>query len=179
VPVSPSALKSLCATNNLQEFSQALNTVDWIGITFLRNKTLSGYHCRVDDVTLVGAGQGYGDWINQFTGSAADKLPDADLGGKGIGNLSEWIAGTNPLDKNSVFKLKSVSQKPNGSGGITLEWHSVKGRLYQVWRTENLISGFSSITDWLSAEPPVNTFTDESATGNGPYFYKVKVKKVE
>jgi len=179
VPVSPSVLRNLCATNNLEEFSQTLTAVEWIGVTFLRNKTLNAYHCRVDDVTLVGAGTGYGDWIGKYAANGGDKLPDGDLNGDGVNNLSAWIAGTDPTDKNSVFKLKSVSAKPNGDGGFTLEWHSVKGREYQVWRTDNLISGFSSISDWIPAEPPLNTYTDESTIGSGPYFYKLKVRKVE
>jgi len=179
VPVSPAVLKSMCATNNSEEFSQALNAVDWIGITFLRNNTLNAYHCYIDDVTLCGAGVGYGAWINQFAGSAADKLPGADLGGNGVDNLSEWIAGVDPSVKGAVFSLQSISPEPNGSNGFTLVWSSVSGRQYQVWRTENLTSGFSSISGWILAAPPTNTFNDESAAGLASCFYKLKVRKVE
>jgi hypothetical protein len=45
-----------------------------------------------------------------------------------VSNLDEFLAGTNPIDKESALttKLKMTSQ------GVRLEWNTVAGFVYQV-----------------------------------------------
>ena len=79
---------------------------------------------------------------------------------------------TAPLDPASWLKL-SAPVLP-GPEGITLRWRSVSNRVYTVLRSGDLRDGFGTpVAAGLPATPPVNTRVDATATGAGPYFYRV------
>jgi len=58
--------------------------------------------------------------------------------------------------------------------GVVLQWPSAEGRRYTVQRSESLPSGFTSLWLHLPATPPLNVYTDATATGGGPYFYRIR-----
>ena len=70
------------------------------------------------------------DWQSLYWGSDKSKWPGAneDSDGDGVSNLDEFLAGTNPMDKESALttKLKMTAQ------GVRLEWNTVAGFVYQV-----------------------------------------------
>ena len=100
--------------------------------------------------------------------------------------MSDWaedIAGTDPGDGNSCFKIEfPASDIYTISGnGVILQWFSASNRVYHLYRSTNLNmsnNGFYPIppTD-IQATPTLNTYTDKTATTMGPYFYKVGVEK--
>ncbi|MHA3772454.1 CotH kinase family protein [Verrucomicrobiota bacterium sgz303538] len=57
-----------------------------------------------------------------------------DLDGDGASNLSEFIAGTNPRNNNSVLRLAAA----NTSGGVQLQFVALAGHGYTVQTTEDL-----------------------------------------
>ncbi len=102
--------------------------------------------------------------------SGADDDPDGD----GSRNRHEWLAGTDPLDGESVLGILSVvpssySSVPSlDSGGLVLRWRTVPGRLYAVETSAapggNWInaSGFLLATgaelDWTDPQPGARRF---------------------
>ena len=104
--------------------------------------------------------------------TAANAAPTADPDGDGMNNLAEYIAGTNPTNAASVFKLLSPTNSP---GGTAVRWLSVAGKSYQVLSRTNLLTG-----SWGSNGPVVtatgtNTQYLDAGGTNGVRFYRVQV----
>jgi hypothetical protein len=112
-------------------------------------------------------------WQLQYFGHTGVD-PYADPDHDGLNNLAEYMAGTNPNDAQSLFAFLSVS--PDTPAGVQVVWSSVAGKLYTVQRSNNLLSGFATLRSHVAATAPQNTYHDSSATGSGPYFYRLLVE---
>ncbi len=109
------------------------------------------------------------DWEIAFFGNlgqAATNDFDLDL----QDNLSEYIAGTNPTNAASLFKLTTGEAGPDR---FVVEWPPAQGRTYNVYWTPNLVyTGFQPLETNIA-------FPRNSATGNlsaAQGFYKVDVR---
>ncbi len=101
--------------------------------------------------------------------------PAGDQDGDGQTNAAEALAGTNPLDPTSVFRIASVSRIAPSS--VTIVWSSVAGIKYQVETSPDLSSGPSGFTPLgpvLTASQAASSYTD-GAAGSGHRFYRVTV----
>lgn len=90
-----------------------------------------------------------------------------DQDNDGMSNQAENIAGTNPLDANSLLQI-------TGWLAGSLTWSSVSNKTYQVLSTTNLAAGFTPISGVLTGAGPVMVYLDSGAT-NASKFYKVQV----
>lgn len=61
--------------------------------------------------------------------------PPPDRDGDGASDADELIAGTNPDNTNSYFKIHTHTRN---EGGISLQWTGVEGRTYRVEESTNL-----------------------------------------
>ena len=109
---------------------------------------------------------------NLLVNLAVDPTLDSD--GDGVPDWAEQIAGTNPIDANSVFKA-STDIQPASDGGLIIKWSSVAGKVYSIHRATNLAQGFTPMATSLPATAPQNQYTDTTATDTGPYFYRIQV----
>jgi hypothetical protein len=111
-------------------------------------------------------------WLRQYgltnNGSADFKDPDGD----GMNNWQEWRCGTNPTNALSVLRLL-----PPQSTDLpfTLTWQSVTNRSYFIQRADNS-SPFSTIAENIPGLPLTTSFTDTTASGDGPFLYRIGVE---
>jgi len=86
--------------------------------------------------------------------------------GDGMSNVNEDIAGTNPLDANSVLRILSLAN------GNLLTWSSVSSKTYRVLATVNLGTNFAPISGVITASSSTANYLDAGAT-NAQKFYRV------
>ena len=109
-------------------------------------------------------------WFGVENERDADRGLDSD--GDGISDYLEiTMTETDPGDANSVLKV-DVQRL---AVGLQLKWVVATGRLYDVYRCENLGSDFIVIASRIEAlSTGILEYNDLTATGAGPYFYRVK-----
>jgi hypothetical protein len=98
---------------------------------------------------------------------------NADPLHKGMTYYQQYIAGTDPLDPNSVFKLISIL--PSQTSGIIVQWDSVPGKSYDVQRSAIVATNYIPMVTNLLATDTITSFQDSTANGLGPYFYRIQV----
>jgi hypothetical protein len=128
---------------------------------------------RVDLAIGTAPAQTFAQWLAGW-GLPPNTDPNADPLGKGMTYYQQFIAGTDPLDKNSVFAFVDIKPGPQG---LNIVWASFAGRSYTVESSAGLGGGFAPLQQHIAAVPPLNTFTDTTATGQNPRFYRVVVEQ--
>jgi hypothetical protein len=114
-------------------------------------------------------------WLQQY-GLATDGSADfADSDGDGMNDFKEWRCQTSPIDATSVLKIQSVV--PNGTNGNIVTWQSVEGLIYYLQRSRgtNAQLVFSPVATNIPGLLGTTSYTDKTATGPGPYFYRIQV----
>ena len=146
VPLLWASRPAICdsgATVAFQDLDSGLVTGDI-------NRAPDAFGASVDvNAALVDSdGDGIPDWwmmkyFGHPTGQTNDlSLAQDDADGDGVSNLQEYLAGTSPIDPNSVFRL-STTVPANSTTVLT--WPAVAGRSYQVQYKTNLTDAV-----WLS-----------------------------
>ena len=114
-------------------------------------------------------------WLQQYglaTDGSADFLdPDHD----GMNNWQEWVAGTNPTNAASVFKIVSAARSDNPAG-LIVTWPSDSSRTYFLQRSADLGMAFSTIQSNITGQDVTTSYTDTNPAGTSPFFYRVGVK---
>ena len=97
-----------------------------------------------------------------------------DTDGDGVNDWNECLAGTNPYDSDSVFKVQSVHAASDSS--MVVSWSSVSNKVYSVIASESLVEpDWSSLLTGIAATPPMNIETvgvGMAASG----FFKIEVE---
>jgi len=99
---------------------------------------------------------------------AADASADPDL--DRMSNLAEFLAGTNPLDPSSFFRILAVAVEAQG---LSIRWSSVPGRRYAVHRTTDLIH-WTPVAPDLPSEGDLTVWTDQDLQPTAAVFYRVE-----
>lgn len=97
-----------------------------------------------------------------------------DTDGDGASDRHEFLAGTDPNNPASVFRLRSATRV--GSRNIAVRWTGATGQHFAVERTSDPVGGTWIVvrTD-IASTPPLNSITDTDAPAPGPYFYRVRI----
>jgi hypothetical protein len=125
------------------------------------NARISGLQVRkIGDV--ASATDSIPDWwrlayFYHATGQAADQSRAGDdPDGDGMSNLAEFLAGTNPLDANSVFKITGAVRASNE---VQVLWATRTNKTYQLQQSDELGNGAA----WTGFGPAI-TGTDGVVT---------------
>jgi len=133
-------------------------------------------------------------WFDELYITAVQSVPDTDADGlpdwwetvyygcetnanpaamvpNGVNTVLEaYIAGLDPTDPADFFLISSVFS-PLSS---VLSWNSFSGRVYTIYWTSNLLSGFQTLetnVSWTGS-----TFTDTTHSAEDQGFYKIDVR---
>lgn len=186
VPITFAAGWSKGAYSTEDRFLQDLRSIDWIGVEILRHGSTYAQNYALDDFRIKGI---------QFTGDAdMDYMADSweethgfdtndfndaalDADGDGMSNHSEYWAGTDPGDSNSLF-FTEIDRISAGGETVSFElrWLSRENRGYTVWLSTNLSSGFELIEGQIGPTPPTNVYEAAAETNQGPRFYRVEIE---
>ena len=105
--------------------------------------------------------------------SSAEAHADADADADGYTNREEYVTGKNPTDAGS-FPLLEIASITVDEQGTTIQWGSVPGKRYQVWRKPD-----ASLAKWrktgasVTARRSFTFFTDPSER-KAFQFYRVQ-----
>ncbi|RKX40573.1 MAG: hypothetical protein DRP64_12460 [Verrucomicrobia bacterium] len=109
-------------------------------------------------------------WELEFCGG--DVLPGGNLDFDPHGNRDEYIAGTDPDNSDSFFRITNATDTVSG---FLVEWDPcVSGRVYGINWTNDLANGFTSIVE--NIDFPQNSYTDATYNADDAGFYKIEVQ---
>ena len=145
---------------------------------------------RAQDFMLVG------DWslptpfsVNMTQDSNGNGIPDwweyyyfgslqpgnGDYDGDGVSNYAEYIADTNPADRNSYLRITSAQV---GTNGVRISWSGGSQARQYLERISSL-GGTNTWGTVLTFAPPTavnGSYLDGAAT-NGASFYRIRVQR--
>lgn len=116
-------------------------------------------------------------WETSHFGRLTNASFASDFDGDHLTDYYEYLSGTDPRDPNScaAFDRSGITRAP--AGGVLLRWYSGSGMSYRLLRSTNLAVGFEPLDTNVVATPPMNFYTDPTAAGSGPYFYRVQMNR--
>ena len=116
-------------------------------------------------------GDGIADaWEQQYFGNL-DRTGTGDFDGDGMIDFNEFLAGTDPTSAASSLK---IVPPPLLSGGVTIRWESISGKVYRLQYKDDL----SAATWWdvsgnITASGNISSKTDTNAPILGRRYYRV------
>lgn len=101
--------------------------------------------------------------------------PPKDTDGDGISNAMEAIAGTDPADPRSVFKITGFSAE---AGGLVVNWSGHAGRIYQIEESLDLSQWHPApnTSPIMGIEGPMECHLAVPQDGAKNRFYRVRVE---
>ena len=102
-------------------------------------------------------------------------LDNPDTDDDGMLDGQEVIAGSQPTNSSSIFGFADAQPLPDDNR-VVISWDSVSNRIYRLERTTNLLLGFEPYVNDIPADPPMNTYTDDTPNAVGVYKVRVRMK---
>jgi len=89
-----------------------------------------------------------------------------------MGDGDELIAGTDPTDPESCFRIERVEQLPDGS--ILLNWQSVPWQLYVVEVSDAITGPWKEVSELIPSDRGAADWKDLAGDGVGTGFYRIR-----
>ena len=115
------------------------------------------------------------NWLAQYGLPSDGSADHGDADGDSMDNWQEWRCNTDPTSRTSFLHFTtSVSE----GTAFVMRWQSAEGVRYRLNRSTNLITDDFSylVRTNIVATPSINTETDKTAVGCGPWFYRVELE---
>jgi subtilisin family serine protease len=113
-------------------------------------------------------------WLMEHSLFTDGRADFSDDDGDGLGNRDEWLCGSDPRDGESVLRVEQTAWT---NTGILIRWQSVDAKRYRLERSTNLVAGFNQpLTTNILGVAPMNTATDTTAAGSGPWLYRIRLE---
>ncbi|MCC7300066.1 MAG: hypothetical protein IT583_03190 [Verrucomicrobia bacterium] len=114
------------------------------------------------------------EWELQYFGGETNANPNASAS-NGINTVLEtYIAGLNPTNRTSFFRVSTAQPPAAGPGGFVIGWSAVSGRVYSINWTTNLQNSFQPLE--TNIVWPQTTYTDTVHDAESSSFYKINVR---
>lgn len=107
-------------------------------------------------------------WEEDYFGGTTAASPGGNPDEDAYDNTEEYIAGLNPTNTDS-FVISSLDAAPDS----VIRWDSVSGRVYSVYWTSNLVSGFPVLP--FASNLTSGVYTDLLHTAEEG-FYRIQVQ---
>jgi hypothetical protein len=116
------------------------------------------------------------EWKIQFFGSAnaVNAADDADPDGDGAANWQEYLAGTNPTQRQSHLHLMSSLLERKSDSAVKLEWLSAPDKNYVIESCAAIDGAWSPIAT-LSGDGNAQQFTVTNKVGK-LQFYRLRLQ---
>jgi hypothetical protein len=114
-------------------------------------------------------------WEMRYFNNLTTARIGTDNDGDGQSDLAEYIAGTNPTDRNSYLKVISHSYA-NGLTQVTLVFTSQPTRKYQVQHSTNMVNWSDSPLGTFSPDAGATTSRAFVVPGTARHFFRVVAK---
>jgi hypothetical protein len=98
------------------------------------------------------------------------------LGRNGLPLWQSYVAGLNPADSSSQFRL-TLTPTFNGAATV-LTWDPQSGRAYTIWSTTNLSKAFFQVPGGSNLPATVRSFTNAVSATRPVAFYRMEVRKL-
>jgi len=111
-------------------------------------------------------------WEVQHFGSITNCAPADNPDNDSMSNLQEYIAGTDPKNPSSYFRISEITFS---TGSTRVAWSpAVSNRIYTVKYSGDITNSFSALNT-SAIYYPQNSYTDTLHNAGTGWFYRVKV----
>ncbi len=112
-------------------------------------------------------------WERSWFGSLTNASAGTDQDHDGFSDLQEFLAGTNPTNALSNFRLVAPPPPSPGAERFVIQWTSEPGKAYSIERATNDLRSWLPLLRAIPATPPVNLYTD---TPLERAFYRIRLE---
>jgi hypothetical protein len=128
------------------------------------------------DLGIVPTTLDYNAWATQYFGnsSSPNAAANADPDGDGMNNLGEYLAGTDPTNRNSALRILGLTIQGQPAQAV-LGWQSVASKSYLIEAADSPQGPWTSLG---SSIPSAGTTTQTSfnpSAGDSKRFYRVRL----
>jgi len=114
-------------------------------------------------------------WLAQFGQTSDFDAAEMVIGTNGIPFWQSYIAGLDPFDPESQFRLSvTPGTQPNT---WVLEWNPVTNRVYTVMQSANIDQGFTPLPSASALPSSVRSYTNSTTSPSPLIFYRMEVQK--